>query len=58
LLAGAVVVLGGPLWADPAIALAIAGAVVVPTARTVAGSHEKLVWPENVACAHAQSTEG
>jgi len=30
----------------------IAGIILVTTIRSVAGSHEELLWPENVACGH------
>jgi Co/Zn/Cd efflux system component len=38
------------------VALVIAGAIIVPTLRTVAGFHQELVWPENVSCGHESST--
>lgn len=37
---------------DPLVALVIAGAIIVPTLQTIAGSHRDLVWPANVACGH------
>jgi cobalt-zinc-cadmium efflux system protein len=51
--AGALTLASGSPFADPLVALVIAGAIVVPTVGTIAGAHEELVWPENVACAHA-----
>lgn len=48
--AGLLVVLFGASWFDPLIALLIAVWLVVATVREVAGSHEELVWPEQVAC--------
>jgi len=50
--AGALTLASGSLVADPLIALVIAGAIIVPTVRTIAGSHRDLVWQENVACGH------
>ncbi len=38
---------------DPLVALMIAGAIVVPTVRTIAGFHGELIWPDNVACSHS-----
>jgi len=52
-LAGASVLITGRSVVDPVVALVIAGAIVVPTPRAVAGVHEELVWPQNVACGHA-----
>ncbi len=50
--AGLLMLITGSSLADPIAALAIAGAVVVPTLRAVLSSHEDLVWPENVTCGH------
>src|SRR6185369_12819963 len=50
--AGGLTLLTGSSLADPIAALAIAGAIVVPTLRAVASSHQELVWPENVVCGH------
>jgi len=54
-LAGALVLITGSSAVDPVVALAIAGAIVVPTLRVVAGGHTELVWPENVTCGHARA---
>jgi cobalt-zinc-cadmium efflux system protein len=51
-LAGVLVLATGRTWVDAAVALVIAGAIVVPTLRTVAGSHVELLWPPNVGCGH------
>jgi cobalt-zinc-cadmium efflux system protein len=50
---GAVTLVSGSPSVDPLVALVIAAAIVVPTLRTITGSHRDLVWPENVACGHA-----
>jgi cobalt-zinc-cadmium efflux system protein len=55
-LAGILTLASGSRLVDPLVALGIAGAIILPTLRTIAGSHRELVWPENVACAH--STDG
>jgi cation diffusion facilitator family transporter len=52
--AGGLTLLTGSPLADPIAALAIAGAIVVPTLRAVATSHQELVWPENVVCGHPE----
>lgn len=54
-LAGILTLTSGSPLVDPLIALVIAGAIIVPTLRTIVGSHEELLWPENVACAHDSS---
>ena len=51
-LAGALTVATGSGLVDPLVALAIAAAIIVPTVRAIAGSHDELLWPENVACGH------
>jgi Co/Zn/Cd efflux system component len=51
-LAGILTLASGSRLVDPLIALGIAGVIIVPTLRTIAGSHRDLVWPENVACGH------
>jgi cobalt-zinc-cadmium efflux system protein len=56
-LAGALVLFTGSLSVDPLVALVIAGAIVVPTLRVVAGGHSELVWPENVACGHDRTAD-
>jgi cobalt-zinc-cadmium efflux system protein len=53
-LAGALILAVGSPLIDPLVALVIAGAIVLPTLQTIAGSHTELVWPENVACGHGQ----
>ena len=50
--AGALTLASGSPLVDPLVALVICGAIVVPTIQTIAGSHEDLVWPENVTCGH------
>jgi len=51
-LAGAVTLITGSSVADPIVAVVIAGAIVVPSLKAVAGAHKELVWPQNVACGH------
>ena len=51
-LAGALTLASGSFLVDPLVALVIAGAIIVPTLQTVAGSHRDLIWPENVSCGH------
>jgi cobalt-zinc-cadmium efflux system protein len=51
--AGGLTLLTGSALADPIAALVIACAIVVPTLRAVVGSHQELVWPENVTCGHS-----
>jgi len=46
-----VLVSGQPFF-DTVVALVIAGVILVTTIRSVAGSHEELLWLENVACGH------
>ena len=53
-LAGALILTVGSPLIDPLVALVIAGAIILPTLQTIAGSHKELVWPENVACGHGQ----
>jgi cobalt-zinc-cadmium efflux system protein len=52
-LAGALTLAFGSPLIDPLVALIIAGVIIIPTVRTIAGSHHELVWPDNVACGHA-----
>ena len=40
------------------VALGIAGAIILPTLRTVAGFHGELVWPENVTWGHEPGQVG
>jgi cobalt-zinc-cadmium efflux system protein len=54
--AGVLTLASGSPLIDPLVALVIAGAIIVPTLRTVAGFHQELVWPENVSCGHESST--
>ena len=51
-LAGTLVLVSGRSIFDPLIALLIAGVILVTTIRSVAGSHQELMWPENVVCGH------
>jgi len=51
-LAGALTIFSGSFVFDPIIALFVAGAIIVPTMRTLLTSHRELLFPENVACGH------
>ena len=51
--AGILTLASGSLLVDPLVALGIAGAIIVPTLQTIAGSHRDLIFPENVSCGHA-----
>ena len=46
------------VWGRSLLALGIAGAIILPTLRTVAGFHGELVWPENVTCGHEPGQVG
>lgn len=48
--AGVLVLLTGSFIFDPLVALLIAVAVILPSARALATSHRELLWPEDVAC--------
>ncbi len=50
--AGALVLASGRPLFDTVVALVIAGIILVTTIRSVARSHQELLWPENVACGH------
>lgn len=56
--AGALTLASGNPSVDPLVALGIAGAIILPTLRTVAGFHGELVWPENVTCGHEPGQVG
>jgi len=43
----------GSFLFDSLFALLIAAVVVITTLRAVVGSHEELLWPENVSCGHS-----
>jgi Co/Zn/Cd efflux system component len=47
----ATLVSGTPLF-DTILAIGIAGFLITTTLKTVLGSEEKLLWPENVVCGH------
>lgn len=51
-LAGVLVLVSGRASFDPVVALGIAAFILVTTLRSVLGSHQQLIWPENVECAH------
>jgi cobalt-zinc-cadmium efflux system protein len=53
--AGVLVLASGRSFFDPAIALVVAAVILVTTIRSVGGSHQELIWPENVVCAHPES---
>jgi cobalt-zinc-cadmium efflux system protein len=45
---------GNPIF-DPLVAGGIALWLIVSTLREVIGSHEELIWPEKIRCAHSDS---
>lgn len=51
--AGALLSLTGRSFFDPLIAGGVAIWFIVSTGREVLGSHEELIWPEKIACGHA-----
>jgi Co/Zn/Cd efflux system component len=51
--AGVLIFVSGSFLFDSLFALLIAAVVVITTLQAVIGSHEELLWPENVACGHA-----
>jgi Co/Zn/Cd efflux system component len=53
--AGVLVIVSGLPVFDALVALLIAAVILVTTIRSVAGSHQELLWPENVVCGHPES---
>ena len=53
-LAGVLVMLSGHPIFDSLVAVGIATVIVITTLRSVIGSHEELLWPENVVCGHSE----
>ena len=53
--AGVLVIVSGLPVFDAVVALLIAAVILVTTIRSVAGSHQELLWPENVVCGHPES---
>jgi len=51
--AGVLIFVSGSFLFDSLFALLIAAVVVITTLRAVVGSHEELLWPANVPCAHS-----
>jgi cobalt-zinc-cadmium efflux system protein len=51
--AGVLIFFSGSSLFDSLFALLIAAVIVTTTLRGVIGSHEELLWPENVSCGHA-----
>jgi len=51
--AGVLIFVSGSFLFDSLFALLIAAVVVITTLRAVVGSHEELLWPENVSCGHS-----
>jgi len=56
--AGVLIFATGNSVFDSLFALLIAAVVVITTLQAVVGSHEELLWPENVSCGHARSDQG
>jgi len=55
--AGIATVATGSFVVDPFIAIIIAAVIVVTTLQAIRGSHQELLWPENVVCGHAVDVE-
>jgi Co/Zn/Cd efflux system component len=53
--AGLLILVSGNSVFDSMFALLIAAVVVITTAQAVIGSHQELLWPENVSCAHSEA---
>ena len=51
--AGVLIFISGNVLFDSLFALLIGAVVIVTTFQAVIGSHEQLLWPENVSCGHA-----
>ncbi|HMH18777.1 MAG TPA: cation transporter [Burkholderiales bacterium] len=56
-LAGLLVTASGRSLFDPLVAGGIAVWLIVSTLREVIGSHEELMWPEKIRCAHSDNDE-
>ena len=56
--AGVFIFVSGNFIFDSLFALLIAAVVVVTTLQAVIGSHEELLWPENVSCGHSVTEQG
>jgi len=55
--AGVLIFVSGSFLFDSLFALLIAAGVVVTTLQAVVGSHEELLWPENVSCGHSSGEQ-
>ncbi len=55
--AGVLIFTSGSFLFDSLFALLIAAVVVTTTLHAVVGSHEQLLWPENVSCGHPRSEQ-
>jgi cation diffusion facilitator family transporter len=53
--AGVLIFVTGNFLFDSLFALLIAVVVVITTFQAVIGSHEELLWPENISCGHPSS---
>jgi cobalt-zinc-cadmium efflux system protein len=51
--AGVLIFVSGNFLFDSLFALLIAAVVVVTTCQAVIGSHQELLWPNNVSCGHS-----
>jgi len=51
-----VVAFNRPIF-DSIGAILIAGFILVTTIRSMLGSHQELLWPENISCAHPDAVE-
>jgi|ERR1041384_3047352 cobalt-zinc-cadmium efflux system protein len=55
--AGIFIFVSGNFIFDSLFALLIAAVVVITTLQAVIGSHEVLLWPENVSCCHSETEQ-
>jgi cobalt-zinc-cadmium efflux system protein len=55
--AGIFIFVSGNFIFDSLFALLIAAVVVITTLQAVIGSHEVLLWPENVSCGHSETEQ-
>lgn len=53
--AGVLIFVSGDVLFDSLFALLIAAVVIITTFQAVIGSHEELLWPENVSCGHSRT---
>ncbi|MGH7845407.1 MAG: cation transporter [Candidatus Binatia bacterium] len=54
---GVLTIVFGSFFFDPLAALLIGAVIVTTTLRAVIGSHEELLWPQNVSCGHPRNEQ-